>query len=96
MTTSGQAAPRLVAVDDATSRDPSPPMPLAVGVDDSDTPGDMLDALALTPFATGTASEASVLLGQQVATPTTLAELYAMRGGHTLERPAETSIGQYL
>ena len=42
------------------------------------------------------ASEASVLLGQQVATPTTLAELYAMRGGHALDRPAETSIGQYL
>jgi hypothetical protein len=53
VTTSGQAVPRLVAVGDSTSLDPACLLPLAIGVDDSDTPADMLDALALAPFATG-------------------------------------------
>ena len=51
--TSGQAVPRLVAVGDTADRDPACLLPLAIGVDDTDTPGDMLDALALAPFATG-------------------------------------------
>ncbi|HEY7431815.1 MAG TPA: DUF5925 domain-containing protein, partial [Streptosporangiaceae bacterium] len=53
MNTSGQAVPRLVAVGDTADRDPACLLPLAIGVDDTDTPGDMLDALALAPFATG-------------------------------------------
>jgi hypothetical protein len=53
VTISGQASPRLVAVGDSTSLDPACLLPLAVGVDDTDTPGDMLDALALAPFVTG-------------------------------------------
>jgi len=54
VTTSGQAVQRLVAVGDAADRDPACLLPLAIGVDDTDTPGDMLDALALAPFAAGT------------------------------------------
>jgi Domain of unknown function (DUF5925)/ATPase family associated with various cellular activities (AAA) len=53
VTISGQATPRLVAVGDSTSLDPARLLPLAVGVDDTDTPGDMLDALALAPFVAG-------------------------------------------
>jgi len=53
VTTSGQAVPRLVAVGEAADRDPACLLPLAIGIDDTDTPGDMLDALALAPFATG-------------------------------------------
>jgi len=60
VTTSGQAVPRLVAVGDSASLDPACLLPLAIGVDDSDTPGDMLDALALAPFAAGTQPHASV------------------------------------
>jgi len=41
-------------VGDATSLDPACLLPLAIGVDDCDTPGDVLDALALAPFAAGT------------------------------------------
>jgi hypothetical protein len=59
VTTSGQAVPRLVAVGDAADRDPACLLPLAIGIDDTDTPGDMLDALALAPFATGTQPYAS-------------------------------------
>src|SRR5579859_6424792 len=53
VTSSGQASPRLVAVGDSTSRDPARLLPVAIGVDDTDTPGDMLDALALAPFVAG-------------------------------------------
>jgi len=53
VTTSGPAVQRLVAVDDSTSGDPACLLPVAIGVDDSDTPGDVLDALALAPFAAG-------------------------------------------
>ncbi len=53
VTTSGQAVPKLMAVGDTAGRDPACLLPLAIGVDDTDTPGDMLDALALAPFATG-------------------------------------------
>ena len=59
VTTSGQAVQRLVAVGDAADRDPACLLPLAIGVDDTDTPGDMLDALALAPFAAGTQPYAS-------------------------------------
>jgi hypothetical protein len=59
VTTSGQAVQRLVAVGDAVDRDPACLLPLAIGVDDTDTPGDMLDALALAPFAAGTQPYAS-------------------------------------
>jgi hypothetical protein len=51
VTTSGQAVPRLVAVGGTAGRDPACLLPLAIGIDDTDTPGDMLDALALAPFA---------------------------------------------
>jgi Domain of unknown function (DUF5925) len=54
VTTSGQAVPRLVAVGDSTSLDPACLLPLAIGVDDLDSPGDMVDVLALAPFAAGT------------------------------------------
>jgi hypothetical protein len=49
VTTSGRAVQRLVAVGDAADRDPACLLPLAIGVDDTDTPGDMLDALACAP-----------------------------------------------
>jgi hypothetical protein len=54
VTNSGQAVPRLVAVDgDATGLDPARLLPVAIGVDDADTPADIVDALALAPFAAG-------------------------------------------
>ena len=59
VTTSGQAVPRLAAVSDAASLDPARLLPLVIGVDDTDTPADMLDALALAPFAAGTQPYAS-------------------------------------
>jgi hypothetical protein len=59
VTTSGQAVPRLVAVGGAADRDPACLLPLAIGIDDTDTPGDMLDALALAAFAAGTQPYAS-------------------------------------
>jgi hypothetical protein len=40
-----------VAVGESASPDPACLLPLTIGVDDTDTPGDMLDALALAPFA---------------------------------------------
>src|SRR5215472_7789996 len=65
VTSSGQAVPRLVAVSDATGPDPACLLPLAIGVDDCDTPGDLVDALALAPFAAGTQPYAStVRLGE--------------------------------
>jgi hypothetical protein len=48
-----------VAVDDSASRDPACLLPFAIGIDDSDTPGDMLDALALAPFVAGVQPYAS-------------------------------------
>ena len=60
VTNSGQAAaPRLVAVTDAASRDPARLLPGMINVDDTDTPGDMVDALALAPFVSGTQAHAS-------------------------------------
>ena len=59
VTGSGQASPRLVAVSDSTGRDPACLLPVAIGVDDVDTPEDVIDALALAPFATGTQPYAS-------------------------------------
>jgi uncharacterized protein DUF5925/ATPase family protein associated with various cellular activities (AAA) len=56
-------------------------------------PGRCLAHIEIGPLAP---AEASSLLGQPVATPITLAELYAMRNGHSAGRPAETGIGQYL
>jgi len=109
VTTSGQAVPRLVAVGDSAGLDPACLLPLAIGVDDSDTPGDMLDALALAPLAAGTQPHASTvrlgplppgqasgLLGRPVAGPVTLAELYGMRSGHVLDRPADAGTALYL
>ena len=52
MTISGQAVPRLVAISDATSRDPARLLPGMINIDDTDTPGDMLDALALAAYLT--------------------------------------------
>jgi hypothetical protein len=80
VTSSGQAAPRLVAVGDATSLDPACLLPLAIGVDDGDTPGDVLDALALAPFAAGTQPYAST------------ARLGEVRPGSSLLPPGATVI----
>jgi hypothetical protein len=59
VTLSGQAVPRLAAVTDAASLDPACLLPLAIGIDDADTAADMVDVLALAPFATGTQPYAS-------------------------------------
>jgi Domain of unknown function (DUF5925)/ATPase family associated with various cellular activities (AAA) len=56
-------------------------------------PGRCLAHIEIGPLAP---AEASALLGQPVATPITLAEVYAMRNGHATDRPADTGIGQYL
>jgi hypothetical protein len=56
-------------------------------------PGRCLAHIGIGPL---TAAEAGALLGRPVAGPVTLAELYAMRGGHTPVRPAETGTGLYL
>ena len=53
VTISGQAIPRLMAVGDSAGLDPACLLPVVVGIDDTDTPGDMLDALALAPFVAG-------------------------------------------
>ena len=50
VTHSGKAMPRLAAVTDSTGPDPALLLPLTIRADDSDTPADMLDALALAPF----------------------------------------------
>jgi Domain of unknown function (DUF5925) len=112
VTTSGQAVPRLVAVGDSTSLDPACLLPLAIGVDDSDTPGDMLDALALAPFATGRQSYASTARLGEIRPGTSLlpprrAPCWEGRAGHAgravraAERsyrrpPPETGTGLYL
>jgi uncharacterized protein DUF5925 len=118
VTHSGQALPRLAAVSDAASLDPARLLPPVLRADDSDTPADIVDALALAPFTAGTqpyasttrlsevrpeapllppgAAEASTLLGRTVAGPHTLAEVYAIRNGLPVERPAESGTGQYL
>ena len=59
VTSSGQAAPRLVAISDATNRDPARLLPGVINIDDTDTPGDMLDALALAAFVSGSQPYAS-------------------------------------
>jgi Domain of unknown function (DUF5925)/ATPase family associated with various cellular activities (AAA) len=50
---SGQAVPRLVAVGESGSLDPAGLVPVTVGVDDADTPADVVDALALAEFVSG-------------------------------------------
>jgi hypothetical protein len=61
VTGSDQAVPRLVAVGgDAVGLDPACLLPAAIGVDDADTPADIVDALALAPFAAGQQPYASV------------------------------------
>jgi hypothetical protein len=72
VTTSGQAVPRLVAVGDTADRDPACLLPLAIGIDDTDTPADMLDALALAPFATGQQPYASTARLDEVRPGATL------------------------
>jgi len=59
VTISGQAVPRLVAIGDATDRDPARLLPGMINIDDTDTPGDMLDALALAAFVNGSQPYAS-------------------------------------
>ena len=59
MTHSGKAVPRLAAVSDSTSLDPARLLPPMIRTDDSDTPADMMDALALAPFTAGTQPYAS-------------------------------------
>jgi hypothetical protein len=56
-------------------------------------PGRCLAHIEIGPLAP---AEAGVLLGRPVATPVTLAEVYAMRSGHSLARPAESGTGLYL
>ena len=87
VTHSGQAIPRLAAVADTASLDPARLLPPVLGTDDTDTPADMIDALALAPFTAGT---------QPYACTTRLSEVYAMRSGHSLARPAESGTGLYL
>jgi hypothetical protein len=82
-----------VAVGDAASPDPACLLPLTVGVDDTDTPGDMLDALALAPFVTGQQPYASTARLGEVRPG---AELYAMRSGHAPVLARETGTGLYL
>src|SRR5215475_14126314 len=52
VTHSGQAIPRLAAVADTASLDPARLLPPVLGADDTDTPADIVDALALPPGAT--------------------------------------------
>ena len=59
VTHSGQPVPGLAAVAGSTSPDPALLLPLTIRADDSDTPADMLDALALAPFTAGTQPYAS-------------------------------------
>lgn len=59
VTHSGQALPRLAAVSDTASLDPARLLPPVLGADDSDTPADIVDALALAPFTAGTQPYAS-------------------------------------
>ena len=59
VTHSGQAIPRLAAVSDAASLDPARLLPPVLGADDTDTPADIVDALALAPFTAGTQPYAS-------------------------------------
>jgi uncharacterized protein DUF5925/ATPase family protein associated with various cellular activities (AAA) len=74
-----------VAVGDAASPDPACLLPLTVGVDDTDTPGDMLDALALAPFVTGQQPYASTARLGEVRAGTALLP----PGATVLRRAAE-------
>jgi hypothetical protein len=56
-------------------------------------PGRCLAHIEIGPLAP---AEAGALLGRPVAGPVTLAELYAMRSGHSLARPADSGTGLYL
>jgi hypothetical protein len=55
------AIPRLVAVDDddATGRDPACLLPGVITVEDTNSPGDMLNALALAAYTTGSQPHAA-------------------------------------
>lgn len=71
VTSTQQALPRLVAVnpanpanpadgaDDATGRDPACLLPSVIAVEDTDTPADMLDALALAAYTAGSQPHSS-------------------------------------
>ena len=54
MTNPGTAVSRLAAVSDRADRDPACLLPGTLYVDDSDSADDMIDALALAPFVSGT------------------------------------------
>src|SRR5580693_325056 len=56
-------------------------------------PGRCLAHIEIGPLAP---AEASTLLGRPVAMPLTLAELFALRNGLLVDRPAESGTGQYL
>jgi hypothetical protein len=56
-------------------------------------PGRCLAHVEIGPLAP---AEASTLLGRAAAAPLTLAEVYAMRNGLAVDRPAESGTGQYL
>lgn len=53
VTSSEQVLPRPAALSDATGRDPAHLLPSVIAVEDTDTPGDMLDALALAAYTAG-------------------------------------------
>ena len=80
VTISGQAIPRLMAVGDSAGLDPACLLPVVVGIDDTDTPGDMLDALALAPFVAGKQPYAST------------ARLGEVRPGSSLLPPGATML----
>jgi hypothetical protein len=59
VTSSDQALSRLLAVPDATRRDPSRLVPSVITVEDTDSPADMLDALALAQYTSGSQPHSS-------------------------------------
>jgi ATPase family associated with various cellular activities (AAA) len=56
-------------------------------------PGRCLAHIEIGPLAP---AEAGAVLGRTVAAPLTLAEVYAIRNGLSVDRPAESGTGQYL
>jgi hypothetical protein len=61
MTASDQAVTRLVAVGNGTGRDPACLLPRVITVESTDSPGDMLDALALAAYTTGSQTYANTV-----------------------------------
>jgi len=85
VTHSGQAIPRLAAVSGSAGLDPARLLPPVLGTDDTDTPADMIDALALAPFTAGTQPYASTTRLSEVRPDTPLLP----PGATVLRRAAE-------